>query len=452
MKTRLTTLMMSLLLMTALSARADETVTVTATNGDISQNLDLKAVATVFGEAKDLEEFEAKLNNPETRISNLDLNGDGVVDYLRVVESGEGNEHLIILQAILAQDIYQDVATIFVEKDPSTQAVTVQIQGDEYIYGTQYIIEPVYITRPIIYDWFWGPHWYCWHSPWYWGYYPSYWYAYDCWLVHDYWHHIYAFHHHHPYCSYRYRPEPRPRRSELYRNAGRHDLATAHPEQSFAQRNSGVSNARQLNGGRSASETRVAGTAENPRSSATFGSSNVRRAGESTRVSGQTSDASRSASRSASASTTSRSSAASSTSRAATTNTSRSAAASSTSRSASASTTYRSSSSATGSRSSAASSTSRSSAASSTSRASSTVSSGTRSSAASSTSRSSISTARPSSSSSSARSSSSYSSGSRSAGSSYSGGSRSSSSMSSGSRSAGSSSGGSRASGGGGRR
>ena len=43
---------------------ADETVTVTATSSDISENLDLKTVATLFGQAKDLEQFEQMLNSP----------------------------------------------------------------------------------------------------------------------------------------------------------------------------------------------------------------------------------------------------------------------------------------------------------------------------------------------------------------------------------------------------
>ena len=42
-------------------AMADETVTVSATNADISENLDLKTVATLFGQAKDLEQFEQML-------------------------------------------------------------------------------------------------------------------------------------------------------------------------------------------------------------------------------------------------------------------------------------------------------------------------------------------------------------------------------------------------------
>ena len=135
-------------LMIPISSYADETVTVTATSSDISENLDLKTVATLFGQAKDLEQFEQLLNNPDSAFSNLDLNGDGEVDYLRVIETADNNRHLVVIQAVLARDIYQDVASIFVEKDNQSQSITVQVIGDEYVYGTDYIIEPVYIHRP----------------------------------------------------------------------------------------------------------------------------------------------------------------------------------------------------------------------------------------------------------------------------------------------------------------
>ena len=68
------------------TSQAQDKTTVEATSSDISENLDLEAVASVFGESKDLEEFEKKLNDPKTQISNLDLNEDGEVDYLRVLE------------------------------------------------------------------------------------------------------------------------------------------------------------------------------------------------------------------------------------------------------------------------------------------------------------------------------------------------------------------------------
>ena len=98
--------------MTIGSLFAQEKTTVTAKNSDISDNLDLRAVATVFGDASNLEDFERRLNDPKTQISNLDLNNDNYVDYLRVIETVEGNVHLVVVQAVLEKDVFQDVATI----------------------------------------------------------------------------------------------------------------------------------------------------------------------------------------------------------------------------------------------------------------------------------------------------------------------------------------------------
>jgi hypothetical protein len=285
---------------------ADETVTVTATSFDISENLDLKTVATLFGQAKDLEQFEQMLNNPDSAFSNLDLNGDGEVDYLRVIETADNNRHLVVVQAVLAKDIYQDVASIFVEKDEDTQSVTVQVVGDEYIYGVNYIIEPVYIHRPLIYDWFWGISWVCWHSPYYWGYYPHWWRPYYCVDPFVYWDHCYWHHYHYPICSYRTGHHLHHYFRPMYHKVGRQDFATRHPERSFATRNASrnITNARSIEQSRRESmrqsttnnitRTRVGaqsvnsrqsmtGTRQNATMNRTFGSSNVRSTSVATR-------------------------------------------------------------------------------------------------------------------------------------------------------------------------
>lgn len=238
-------LILGSLFMVPYSAMADETVTVTATSSDISENLDLKTVATLFGQAKDLEQFEALLNNPDSAFSNLDLNGDGEVDYLRVIETADDNRHLVVIQAVLAKDIYQDVASIFVEKDANNQ-VTVQVIGDEYIYGADYIIEPVYIYQPVIYDWFWGPSWVCWHSPYYWGYWPGWWRPYYCIDPFLYWDHCYWHHYHYPICSYRTGHHHHHHYRPMHDRVRRNDLAHRHPDRSFATRNASrnVTNAR----------------------------------------------------------------------------------------------------------------------------------------------------------------------------------------------------------------
>lgn len=286
---------------------ADETVTVTATSSDISENLDLKTVATLFGQAKDLEQFEQLLNDPDSAFSNLDLNADGEVDYLRVIETADNNRHLVVVQAVLAKDIYQDVASIFVEKDEATQSVTVQVIGDEYIYGTNYIIEPVYIHRPLIYDWFWGTAWVCWHSPYYWGYYPHWWRPYYCVDPFVYWNHCYWHHYHYPICSYRTGHHHHPHYRPMHQHIGRNDFATRHPERSFATRNASrnITNARAMEQNRRATmrqatdingtrtrvsaqptATRQTTTATRQASSMnrTYGSSNVRTATTSDRI------------------------------------------------------------------------------------------------------------------------------------------------------------------------
>ena len=152
---------------------AQDVTTVEATDSDISENLDLEAVASVFGEAEDLEDFEEKLNDPDTQISNLDLNEDGEVDYLRVVEASKDETHVVTIQAVIAEDQYQDVAVIDVEKGDADET-NVQVVGDVYMYGPDYIITPVYVHPPVVVVWFWGPYYNPWRSPYYYGYYPPY--------------------------------------------------------------------------------------------------------------------------------------------------------------------------------------------------------------------------------------------------------------------------------------
>ena len=72
MKTKL--LLLSLLTFVfATQIQAQNRTSVNAMNAEISDNLDLRAVASIFGDSKDLQDFERRLNDPELQISNLDL-------------------------------------------------------------------------------------------------------------------------------------------------------------------------------------------------------------------------------------------------------------------------------------------------------------------------------------------------------------------------------------------
>ena len=91
----LTTLLLLFLSYSFVFAQGE--ITVIAPTSEIADGLDLEAVGELFREAENLEAFEKVLNDPEVGINNLDLNGDGYVDYIRVVEDVVDYTHLIIL-------------------------------------------------------------------------------------------------------------------------------------------------------------------------------------------------------------------------------------------------------------------------------------------------------------------------------------------------------------------
>jgi len=166
-------------------------------------NLNLYAVMKLFQESKTLELFEKNLNDENSRINNLDLNGDGQIDYISVVDNFDGKVHTIILKDAINANESQDVAVFYIGKD-ANHHVQIQLIGDESLYGKDYIIEPniggnvnagqtanpgysgnrdVVVEQPVVMEasaWpllglLFLPSYVVWHSPYYYGYYPNYW-------------------------------------------------------------------------------------------------------------------------------------------------------------------------------------------------------------------------------------------------------------------------------------
>jgi hypothetical protein len=214
---------------------AQYVTTVEATGSDISENLDLEAVASVFGESEDLEDFENRLNDPATQISNLDLNGDGEVDYLRVIETASNETHLVTVQAAIALDKYQDVVVIDVERQVSGET-QVQIVGDVYMYGPDYMITPVYVRSPLVVAWFWGPRYRSWYSPYYYGHYPSHFHPWRPVASHTYRTKVHG--HINAKNSY-HRSSTRNSRfaAGLQQKSRRNDYGAKHPDKSYSNRN-----------------------------------------------------------------------------------------------------------------------------------------------------------------------------------------------------------------------
>ena len=212
------------------------TVTVTTYNSDPCFYLDLNAVAAAFAESRSVREFEQILNSSRYMINNLDLNRDGWIDYLRVIETHSGYYHTMLIQACLAPGVFQDVATLIAER--RTSALYVEVVGDRYLYGYNYIVRPVFVKRPPIWDVFGRPTYAVWTSPYHYGYFPSYYTQPKPIYLNHYQAYVTTYMSNHHYCHTCEYPTTvfYSNYTNMTRNSSRNDYATQHPNDSFEQR------------------------------------------------------------------------------------------------------------------------------------------------------------------------------------------------------------------------
>lgn len=212
------------------------TVTVTNYNTDMCFYLDLNAVAAAFAEANSIREFEQILNSSRYMINNLDLNRDGWVDYLRVIETYKGYYHALLIQSCLAPGVFQDVATLVAEW--RADRLYVEVIGDAYLYGYNYIVRPVFIKRPPMWDVYGRSNYACWSSPYYYGAWPSYYTQPKPVYLNHYQAYVNTYmtnHHYCHHCDYPTTPYYSGYTS-MTQSHHRNDYYNQHPDQGFEQR------------------------------------------------------------------------------------------------------------------------------------------------------------------------------------------------------------------------
>ena len=87
------------------------TAVVTPDNGNIGDNLNLQALGELVKKSNNAQEIEEKLNQANS-INNLDLDGDGKVDYIKVTEYGQNGIKGFSFTVDLANGQKQEVATV----------------------------------------------------------------------------------------------------------------------------------------------------------------------------------------------------------------------------------------------------------------------------------------------------------------------------------------------------
>lgn len=186
-------------LLFATSASAQDAPEAADSTGLPGDNFSLEGAIELFKKATSPEDFEKLLNTENSNVNNLDLDEDGKIDYVRVVDNMAGDAHALVLQVAVSEAESQDIAVIEIEKTGDGTA-TLQIVGDEDIFGEQVIAEPfdeesvekegkhgpaaLQSARigVVVNVWFWpsvrfvyAPGYRVWVSPWRWRHYPVWW-------------------------------------------------------------------------------------------------------------------------------------------------------------------------------------------------------------------------------------------------------------------------------------
>lgn len=158
----------------------------------------LEGALEIFKQSKSPEDFEKRINKESNYVNNLDLNKDGEIDYIKIIDNGEDNFHAIALQVDINEKESQDVAVILIEKTGDSKAI-LQIIGDEDVFGMEKIVEPFIeeltpmggkgnseddfiLAKIVVNVWSWSavkfvyaPGYVYYKSPWKWSVYPNWW-------------------------------------------------------------------------------------------------------------------------------------------------------------------------------------------------------------------------------------------------------------------------------------
>lgn len=150
-------------------------VVVTPETTNLGDNLDLQALGELVKSSANAQDIENKLNSAGS-INNLDLDGDGNVDYIKVTEYGDGNNRGFSFTIDLPNNEKQEIATIDIQKN--TANADMNIQGNQAIYG-----QPVYYHSSYSLSDLMIMHYlFAYHTPYYspyrYGHYPSYYHSY----------------------------------------------------------------------------------------------------------------------------------------------------------------------------------------------------------------------------------------------------------------------------------
>lgn len=122
-----------------------------ANNYWAKENLDLQRVGDLLEKSNSPQEFESYLNSYDG-INNLDLNGDGYVDYISVDEyqDRDDNSRGLSIYSRFGPDLVQEIAQIVLYRDEyRSPGARILLTGNDQMYGDNYHYETNWLDRSL---------------------------------------------------------------------------------------------------------------------------------------------------------------------------------------------------------------------------------------------------------------------------------------------------------------
>lgn len=148
------------------------TISVQPASTTLGDNLDLQALGEIVKTSATAADIEQTLNK-DGSINNIDLDGDGKVDYITVTEyPADAQSKGFSFTVDLGPKGKQEIATVEIQKNATNASMN--IAGNQTIYGNNAVYSSNYsLSDLIILNYLWSSHPY-YYSPYHYGYYPSY--------------------------------------------------------------------------------------------------------------------------------------------------------------------------------------------------------------------------------------------------------------------------------------
>lgn len=106
--------LITMLIVSVLYVQAETNISYSFSEGSYADDCDTSTMHMMWDRLKVIKDFETVLNDPFNEAHHLDLNGNGIIDSIRIIAIQKEDPVELLLQACIAKNLWADVATMYI--------------------------------------------------------------------------------------------------------------------------------------------------------------------------------------------------------------------------------------------------------------------------------------------------------------------------------------------------